>query len=678
MRRLSVIFIILFSGILRLTAQINTDQVLQIGRNALYFEDYVLSIQYFNQVIAAKPYLAQPYFFRAMAKYNLDDFRGAERDASLAIERNPFITDAYELRGVARQNLGLDSLAITDYAHALKLLPENKGILYNMALAQETVKDYDSAEKSFNQLLKSHPGFDGGYLGRAKMYLSKKDTTAAMSDIDKALSINKNAINGYLLRADIAINRNKDYKQALADMDEAIRLQPKYAGYFINRAFIRYRLDDYFGAMSDYDYAIQLDPTNFVAIYNRALLRMEVRDFNRAIDDLSQVLLMKPREYRALYNRALLYREVGDMKNALKDIDKVIEVIPDFALAYYLRFDIKHAMNMKSAQADLDKSIALAKRQKAKEGLQNLIDPSKLLDKATPAESEFDPNSEDAVTQQFSTLLTVSDNVNVEQEFNNKGIRGKVQDQTVNIELEPMFTLTYYTSPTELKPTGDYLREVDEINATRALRYLLQVTNHEYALSDPDEIDKHFKSIEYYNSYLATHSPRAIDFFGRAMDQMTVRNYAGAIADFDRAIKAAPDFTIAYMMRAIARDRQTSVSSYNADNSKLGDPALSSTMLRAEKQQVLEDLDKVIELSPNMAVAYFNKGVLYAEMQDYTSALSLFNKAIELKPDFGEAYYNRGYAYFKLGNRVGGIADLSKAGELGIVPSYNLLKRMSR
>lgn len=46
--------------------------------------------------------------------------------------------------------------------------------------------------------------------------------------------------------------------------------------------------------------------------------------------------------------------------------------------------------------------------------------------------------------------------------------------------------------------------------------------------------------------------------------------------------------------------------------------------------------------------------------------------------DLGEAYYNRGYLYLMLGNKDAGIADLSKAGELGIVPSYNLLKRMTR
>ena len=50
-----------------LHAQINTDHVMMMGRNALYYEDYVLSIQRFNMVINAKPFLAEPYFFRGLA-----------------------------------------------------------------------------------------------------------------------------------------------------------------------------------------------------------------------------------------------------------------------------------------------------------------------------------------------------------------------------------------------------------------------------------------------------------------------------------------------------------------------------------------------------------------------------------------------------------------------------------
>ncbi len=145
MTRIFCAIVLLLCFTLKSEAQINTDQVLRVGQNALYFEDYMLSIQYFNQVISSKPYLAQPYFFRSIAKLNLEDYQGAEADATLALERNPYITDAWEVRGVARQNQGKAAEAIEDYNHALTQLPDNRGILFNKALAQEEAGDYAGA-----------------------------------------------------------------------------------------------------------------------------------------------------------------------------------------------------------------------------------------------------------------------------------------------------------------------------------------------------------------------------------------------------------------------------------------------------------------------------------------------------------------------------------------------------
>ena len=90
-----------------------------IARNALYFEDYVLSIQYFNQVINAKPYLYEPYFYRGLAKINLDDYQGAENDCDAAIQRNPFVVGAYQVRGLARIRQHKYEGAIEDYKAAL-------------------------------------------------------------------------------------------------------------------------------------------------------------------------------------------------------------------------------------------------------------------------------------------------------------------------------------------------------------------------------------------------------------------------------------------------------------------------------------------------------------------------------------------------------------------------------
>ena len=163
-RRIISLFFLIAIASLTSKAQINTDQVMQIGRNAIYFEDYILSIQYFNQAIGAKPYLAQPYYYRGVAKFNLEDFNGAESDASLALERNPFITDAYVLRGMSRQNLGRAKEAIEDYDKALSMQPDNWDLNFKRALAQESIKDYDGAMASYSDIIKRQSSFDAAYI----------------------------------------------------------------------------------------------------------------------------------------------------------------------------------------------------------------------------------------------------------------------------------------------------------------------------------------------------------------------------------------------------------------------------------------------------------------------------------------------------------------------------------
>lgn len=699
-----------------LHAQINTDQVMQVGRNALYFEDYMLSIQYFNQVIAAKPYLAQPYFFRAIAKYNLDDFKGAIEDASKALERNPFLIDAYELRAVASQNTGNAESAIGDYDKVLETLPENRIILFNKALAYEELKRYDESAETFDNLLRIHSGFDGGYVGRARLRLERGDTVGALADVDKALELNKLSVNAYLIRVDVAINSRRDYAAALDDMNEAIRLQPRYPGFYINRAFLRHNLDDYYGALSDYEYAIQLDPEDYTGYFNRSLLLCEVRDFDKALIDLNKVLALRGTDYRALYNRALVLKEKRDFKGALADINTIIAAYPNLAAAYFLRSEIRRDMGDMKAKEDFDRSLALARSQQSAAAQQPAKAPAQQgsatstpnANTAVPADKSAMPGEEkapfdkdfeeimkggaespDKVMVRLTSLLTVNDNTNIEQEFINKSIRGRVQNRNVNISHEPVFTASYYNSPTELRPNPEYIKEVDDINRTRALRFVLQVTNSEPRLDDEDQIKRHFDSVNYYNSYLSTHKPRAIDYFGRAMDLLTLRDYEASIADFNRALELTPDFTMAYFMRAIARLRQQESGTEAAGASQTGvrrqnqsAPALpgavSMQQRKANMAEIIADIDKVIELSPEMPIAFYNKGVILLQMQDYTSALKALNRAIELKPNFGEAYYNRGFVYYMLGDRSNGSADVSKAGELGVVPSYNLLKRMNR
>jgi tetratricopeptide (TPR) repeat protein len=61
--------------------------------------------------------------------------------------------------------------------------------------------------------------------------------------------------------------------------------------------------------------------------------------------------------------------------------------------------------------------------------------------------------------------------------------------------------------------------------------------------------------------------------------------------------------------------------------------------------------------------------------RDFRSAISYYTKAIEIDNDFAEAYFNRGLTYIYINEIDKGLADLSKAGELGIYQAYNLISR---
>ena len=332
-------------------AQVNTDHMMKVGRNALYFNDYVLSIQYFNQVVNAKPYLYEPYFFRGLAKYYLDDFTGAEADCSEAIQRNPFVVDCYQIRGLARINQGKFVEAIGDYRSALKYAPSNEGLWHNLSLCYAHLKRYDEAIGVLDSLVALVPSYAAGLNMRAQVHIQQEDTVAALNDLEASLRINKYDSEVYATRALVYLKQER-YEEADKDLTYAILLNPK-SGYYINRALTRYNMQELRGAMADYDLALDIDPQNIMGHYNRGLLRAQVGDDNRAIEDFDFVLEHEPDNTFALFNRALLLIQTGDWRRAEEDLDQVLGEYPKFLYGYQCRADVRRKQGrLKEAEED--------------------------------------------------------------------------------------------------------------------------------------------------------------------------------------------------------------------------------------------------------------------------------------------------------------------------------------
>ena len=63
------------------------------------------------------------------------------------------------------------------------------------------------------------------------------------------------------------------------------------------------------------------------------------------------------------------------------------------------------------------------------------------------------------------------------------------------------------------------------------------------------------------------------------------------------------------------------------------------------------------------------------KLGDIQGAIEDYNKAIEINPKYAEAFYNRGIAKFTIGDKEGACSDWRKAGELGVIESYEMIKK---
>lgn len=651
-------------------AQVNAEQVINIGRNVLSMDDYMLAIQYFNQAIKAKPYLSDPYYYRALAKLYLEDYIGTEQDCTLAIERNKFKSEAYKLRGFARQYLGKNREALEDYEVGLDYNPRDKFFLYYKSVAQTELKEYEQADSTFRCLIKMYPRFEDAYTARARSYILRGDTVAALDDLSLSLEMNKNQVNAWLMRADIFANQ-KDWEKAMTALDEVVRLDPQLPDLYLNRAYVRYNADDYFGAMSDYNYTIELEPGNTAAIFNRGLLRYEVRDMNRAIEDFTRVLQLDPENFHALYNRALISLESGRYRNALGDLSQIIKKYPRFYQAYYAIAQCQDRLG--------DRARAIQTMYKADEIVRNYVRAPKRNPLDRPAiqpgvankkgEDKEGEESEIEVMERFNQLVTSNNADRTDMAYNEK-FKGKVQDLSLNIEAQPPFGLSFMEQADKFSSSPYYSRAVDDLNRLKVIPSIY-ISNHPFVPSDSAAISDSFKKIEYYTREIEGGSKRPADYFARGILYTMLKNYGAAESDFNSALFLDPNFSSALFARGFLKILKSESSVRQAQRQENnGMPLL------APYADALEDFDEVLRLSPESEFAWYNKGVIYLKRQDFTSALQCFGEALKLNPDLGDSYYNRGFSYLMMGNKSLAVADLRKAGELGVLPSYNVLKKM--
>jgi tetratricopeptide (TPR) repeat protein len=130
---------------------------------------------------------------------------------------------------------------------------------------------------------------------------------------------------------------------------------------------------------------------------------------------------------------------------------------------------------------------------------------------------------------------------------------------------------------------------------------------------------------------------RAFDYYYSGVNREDRGDWAGALADYTKAIELNPNYAFAYNNRGVVKKTNGDLTG------------------------ALADENKAIELDPNIVEAWYNRGFVKRVKGDLEGALADETRAIELKPDFAQAWYNRGLVKHARGELGDALADFTKA-----------------
>ena len=149
----------------------------ELGVLLLKDKKFKESIEYFDKAIEINPADGVPFYYRGIAKSNINLTKEAIEDYTDAMLRKLSIVDVFYQRGVSKFKVGDKKGALTDLTRYISVIKSNAEAFYYKGLIEYDEEEYSVAIEDFNRTIILNPNHASAYFkrGMAKHYTGNKE-----------------------------------------------------------------------------------------------------------------------------------------------------------------------------------------------------------------------------------------------------------------------------------------------------------------------------------------------------------------------------------------------------------------------------------------------------------------------------------------------------------------------
>ncbi len=206
-----------------------------------------------------------------------------------------------------------------------------KGLSYE-ARGSYAKSDIQNSISLFKKAIELDPGFAQAYAhlsrGQASMYWfyfdrSEKNVNDAFDNAQKSLRLNPDIAEAYLALGYYHYWCKLDYKSAIKEFTEALKIQPNNATAFFSLGVVYRRMGKFDLAIQNMSKGYNLDPLSNEYSRNLGETYGLIRDYNKAITQYKKVIELSPDMSLPKAELAQIYSLKGDLKTATEIINNI-------------------------------------------------------------------------------------------------------------------------------------------------------------------------------------------------------------------------------------------------------------------------------------------------------------------------------------------------------------------